>query len=85
LSERQGTERLWLVWAAQAAPELEAVKGVVNPRDKGVISDPAQLDAARRLLSHYPVATPEKDPVKEQMNVRGRSEVLLNLVELKHR
>src|SRR5262245_484287 len=85
LSEHQGTERLWLVWAAQAAPELEAVKGVVNPRDKGVISDPAQLDAARRLLSHYPVAKPEKDPVKEQMNVRGRSEVLLNLVELKHR
>jgi hypothetical protein len=85
LSEHQGTERLWLVWAAQAAPELEAVKGVVNPKDKGVIGDPAQLDAVRRLLSHYPAARPEKDPVKEQMSVRGRGEVLISLVELKHR
>jgi len=85
LSEHQGTERLWLVWAAQPVGGLEAVKGVVNPRDKGVISDPAQLDAVRRLLSDYPAARPEKDSVKEQMNVRGRSEVLLNLVELKHR
>jgi hypothetical protein len=55
---------------------LEAVKGMVNPKDKGVISDPARLDAVRRLLSQNPMARGEKDQMKEQMNVRGRGEIL---------
>jgi len=87
LSEHQGTERLWLVWAAQPVGWLEAVKGVVNPNDKGTISDPHQLNDVRALLNQGAQAVPEavKDKVKEQTNVRGRGETLIHLVELKHR
>ncbi|HVQ37070.1 MAG TPA: protein kinase, partial [Pyrinomonadaceae bacterium] len=40
--EHQGTEKFWIVWAARAVPELEAVKGVINPDDKGEIKDTDQ-------------------------------------------
>ncbi len=86
-TEHEGTEKFWLVWAAQSVAELEAVKGMVNPRDKGAISDPHQLNAVRALLNQHAQAAPEavKDKVKEQTNVRGRGETLIHLVELKHR
>ncbi|HEX8652145.1 MAG TPA: serine/threonine-protein kinase [Pyrinomonadaceae bacterium] len=49
--EHQGTEKFWIVWAAQPVAELEAVKGVVNPQDKGEIGDQQQRDAIRDLLA----------------------------------
>jgi serine/threonine protein kinase len=54
--EQQGTERIWLVWAEKAVPELEAVKGFGNARDRGVIRSPglrmAVSQFCRRKLPH---------------------------------
>lgn len=35
----QGTEKLWLVFSANAVPQLEAVKQFANPKDRGLIND----------------------------------------------
>jgi serine/threonine protein kinase len=84
--EHQGTEKFWLVWAAAPVRELEAVRGVVNPQDLGVIREPSQISAVRAFLTAHASAKPEveKDKVKKQTNLRGRGEILVNLIELEH-
>src|SRR5262249_19505169 len=83
--EHSGTERFWLIWSAQRMSELERVKGVVNPKDKGVIRDPDQVNLVREFLARNAKPVVEKDEVKQQTQVRGRGEILVNLIELAHR
>ena len=84
--ENQGTEKFWIVWAAEPVKELEAVKGFVNPEDRGTIKDKALADAVRDFLNGAGADKPavEKDRVKKQTNVRGRGETMVSLVELEH-
>jgi hypothetical protein len=76
-----------MVWSAQPVSELEAVKGVVNPTDKSLISDPAQLNAMREFLRRHSQSNPETetDKIKKQTSVSGRGDVLVHTVELEHR
>jgi serine/threonine protein kinase len=87
LSGGDGTERLWLVWAEQAASELEAVKGAVNPKDKGMINDQSRLRAIRELLSKYSHVEPEikTDKINKQTNVKGQAGLLVHPIELSRR
>ena len=84
--ENQGTEKFWMVWAAEPVPELEAVKGVVNPTDKGEIKDSGQSKAVREFLKKHSSTPPvaEKDKNKKQTNVKGNSPVVVHHVELEH-
>ena len=34
--EQQGTEKIWVVWAEKDVPEMEAVKGFANSKDRGI-------------------------------------------------
>jgi hypothetical protein len=87
LSGGDGTERLWLVWAEQAVSELEAVKGAVNPKDKGMINDQSRLRAIRELLSEHSHIEPEikTDKINKQTNVKGRVGLLVHPIELSRR
>ena len=80
--EHQGTERFWLIWAAQPVSELEGVKGAANP----TIQNFSQIGTVRQFLSKHAEPKPEveKDRTKRQTNVKGRSEILVTLVELEH-
>jgi serine/threonine protein kinase len=84
--EHQGTEKFWMVWAAQPVPELDAVKGVMNQTDKGEISDAEQAKAVRSFLEKHSEEKPEalKDGGKKQTNLKGKGEVLVHLLELEH-
>ena len=84
--ENQGTEKFWMIWAAEAVPELEAVKGVVNSTDKGEIKDSGQSKAVREFLKKHSSTPPvaEKDKNKKQTNVKANSKVLVHHVELEH-
>ena len=84
--QNQGTEKFWMIWAAEAVPELEAVKGVVNPTDKGEIKDSGQAKAVREFLKKHSSSPPvaEKDKNKKQTNVKAKSNVLVHHVELEH-
>jgi serine/threonine protein kinase len=86
MGEHEGTERLWLVWAAQAVRELEAVKGVVNPRDKGVIRNAAELNEVRALLNKHAQSKPEVkiDKLGRRTEVTTHGDLLLHLFELEH-
>jgi hypothetical protein len=84
--QNEGTEKFWVVWAAEEVPELEAVKGAVNPGDKGEVSDPDQANAIKQFLDNHSSTKPEvqKDRGKKQTEVKVKGEVLAHLVELEH-
>jgi serine/threonine protein kinase len=84
--EHQGTEKFWIVWSAEAVPELEAVKGVINPEDKGEIGNADQAKAVREFLEKHSAAKPEaqKDARSKQTNLKGKGDVLVHLLELEH-
>lgn len=84
--EHQGTEKFWIVWALAAVKELDDVAGVVNAQQKGEIGDAAQAKAVRDLLEKHssPKTEVAKDPSGEKTTVKGRGDVLVSNVELKH-
>ncbi|MGH9836667.1 MAG: protein kinase domain-containing protein [Blastocatellia bacterium] len=84
--EEQGTERLWLIWTADAVAELEAIKRWANPQDKGEIRDADQAGALSDLLTKHSTPAPDaqKDEATKQTTVKGRGEILVKLIKLEH-
>mgnify|MGYP001572614344 CR=1 FL=1 len=82
----QGTEKLWLIWSSNSLPELEAVKSLANPKDKGQISDPAQIRLIRDLIAkhHSSPATIAKDEANKVTRVSGSGDVIVHLIKLEH-
>ena len=82
----QGTEKLWFIWAENAVPPLEAVKGLANPQDRGVIRDRMQkAEIQQFLVEHYadkPLVE-RLDEVKQTL-VTADSGVLVHLIKLEH-
>jgi len=84
--EEQGTEKLWLIWTAGAAPELEALKRWANPQDIGEIKDAAQVESLRAFLAAHSAAEPQvtRDETSKQTMVKMKGDVLVKLVNLQH-
>jgi serine/threonine protein kinase len=84
--DKPGTEQFRLIWAAQPVPELEALRSLMNPTDKGRISDPTQIQAVRAFLQQHASSPLEsiRDAQNKQTNVRGREATLVLLIELEH-
>jgi serine/threonine protein kinase len=84
--EHQGTENFWIIWSADAVPELEAVKEFVNPTDKGEVTDGSKSRAIRSFLrqNSNPVAKAEKDRTNKQTNVSSENKLLVHRLELEH-
>jgi serine/threonine protein kinase len=84
--DNQGTEKFWVVWSASPVKELEAVKDVVNERELGEIKDAAKARSVRDFLNQHSSPKPEvtKDSAKKQSIVKGKGDVLVNVIELEH-
>jgi len=85
--DNQGTEKFWLVWAAKPVPELEAVRGVVNEREKGALGDSNQEKAVRDFLNaHYSSSKSglKIEKVNRRTSVKTNGDVIVNLIELEH-
>ena len=79
--ENEGTEKFWIVWAATPVAEIEAAKSDAKP----VIKDATQRAAILALLAqHAPKTTSTIDESKENSTVTTGSEILADLVNLKH-
>ena len=84
--QEKGREKLWLIWATEAVPELEAVKDLANPTDQGVIRDAGEKQAIQRFLARHSsseVAVEELEREKQTL-VSTRESVLVHLVPLEH-
>lgn len=84
--DHQGTEKFWIVFSKTAVKELEAVTNTVNEVDQGQIKDSAQARAVRDYLQKHSAPKPEvaKDSAKKQTIVKGKGDVLVNIIELEH-
>ncbi len=83
---QQGTEKIWLVWAEKDVPELEAVKGFANPKDRGVIGSPGLRTAVNQFLNAHSSAAPlvERDQEKKESVIRANGEILVHVIKLEH-
>lgn len=82
----QGTEKLWLIWADKSLPQLEDVKSLANPKDKGQISDPAQIRRVQDLIvKHQEIpAAAAIDEANKLTRVSGSGGVIVHLIKLEH-
>lgn len=80
--EHEGIEKFWIVWAARPVAEIEAAKASANPGIKNVTQSAAILAL---LNQHASKSTAKTDEAKELLTVTAESEILVNLVKLKHR
>ena len=80
----QGVEKLWLVFAADAVPELETLKQFANPRTKGLITDLDQNKALQSFLAANtsPQTVSEKGETLTKVKSPGR--VLVYAIRLEH-
>jgi len=83
---QEGTEKIWLVWAEKEVPELEAVKGFANARDRGVISSPGLRSAVNEFLKVHSTSKPavERDEDKKETIVKAVGEILVHVIKLEH-
>jgi len=81
------TDTLILIWAARPIGELEAVKGVVNEKDLGAITDPDQIAAIRAFLSRHPQSTTQTvvDESSRQTTLRSQNETVIHILRLNHK
>ena len=85
-AQDQGTEKLWLIWSSKRLPDLEVVKSLANSKDKGQITDPAQIRAIRDLIAKHSAipATVAKDDANKVTKISGSGDVLPHLIKLEH-
>ncbi len=80
----KGTEKLWLVFCADAVPELEAVEQFANSKDQGLIKDAglnARVQEFIRVHSGEKV-TLEKDDEQTILKIPGTA--LVHAIKLEH-
>jgi len=82
----QGTEKIWVVWATKEVPEMEAVKGFANPKDRGEITSPVLRTAVSQFLKSHSSAAPsvERDQDKKQTTIKANGEILVHVIKLEH-
>ncbi|MDX6559611.1 MAG: eukaryotic-like serine/threonine-protein kinase [Blastocatellia bacterium] len=82
----QGTEKLWLVFSANAIPELEAVKQFANPKDQGLIKDAGLNARVQEFLraNAGAKAMVEKDDELKQTSLKIPGTVLVHVIRLEH-
>jgi serine/threonine protein kinase len=82
----EGTEKLWLIFSANAVPELEAVKQFANTKDQGLIKDTDLNTRVQKFLSAHAGAKPkvEKDDELKQTSLSLAEPVLVYPIKLEH-
>lgn len=84
--EQQGTEKIWVVWAEKDVPELEAIKGFANPKDRGAVSSPGLRTAVNEFLKAHSSTNSyvKRDEDRKDTIVRANGEILVHVIKLEH-
>jgi serine/threonine protein kinase len=86
-NEEAGVEKIWLIWSERSVGEMEAIKGLANPKDQGLVSDPSQIRRVAQYLKELATieAEVERNETGQRMKLKGKGEVLAGVVRLEHR
>jgi serine/threonine protein kinase len=82
--EQAGVERLWLVFAEIAVPELESVKEFANEQTRGLITDMTRNRLVNDFLTSPSAAKPDVDRGDTLTTLKARGKLLLYPVRLEH-
>lgn len=86
--EKTGVEKIWIIWSATPITTLKTIfeAAARNKDAPGVITNPEHIAQIQTLLKKYDEAPPESrtDKATKQTQVKGRGEVLVNLIQLSH-
>jgi hypothetical protein len=78
-------EKFWIIWSKGPLDKLDAIfRDAAN--HELIISDPEQVRAVQDVLALYDSSRPEMetDVASKQVTLKGRGDVLVSLLELKH-
>jgi serine/threonine protein kinase len=84
--KEKGTERVWLVFAPAAVPELEIIRPYASRKTQGLITDGALRD---NLQEFFPRNSADKPSVQQNVEaketrVSSRSPLLVHFIDLEH-
>jgi serine/threonine protein kinase len=79
---QQGVEKLWLVFAENVVPELEAVKA--NPQTRGLITDPVRNKIVQDFLTTHSASKPGLDKGDTLTTLKTREKILVYPIRLEH-
>ena len=80
----QGVEKVWLVFAEESIPELEAMKRFANPVDDGLINDAEQRRVVQNFLSRHAKPAPKSEKEEMQTIVESPGKILVYVIKLEH-
>jgi hypothetical protein len=82
--KEQGVERLWLIFAEEAVPELEDLKGFASTKTSGLVTDPAKNKSVQDLITAHSKTKPDAERGDEVTTVKSSDKVLVYPVRLEH-
>ena len=82
--KEQGVERLWLVFAEDALPELENAKKFASTKTRGLVTDVAVNKTIHDLLTTRSVTKPEAEKGETLTTVKSTDKILVYPIRLEH-
>lgn len=86
--EKTGVEKIWIIWSAEPVAALDTIfqEAARNKDLPGVITNPEHIAQINTLIKKHEETPPESqtDKASKLTLVKGRGEVLVNLVQLSH-
>lgn len=86
LDNQKGMEKVWLIFAANAIPELEPVRVFANSNTRGLITDPALRDAVQSFLKTHSDSKPtaEQHEERKETTLAVKGDILVHVIQLEH-
>jgi hypothetical protein len=84
--DKEGTERVWLVFAPTAVPELEPIRPYAGQPTQGLITDAGLRDSVQDFFRKQGEAKPsiEQNVERKETKVSSRSSTLVHFIDLEH-
>jgi len=81
---QQGIEKLWLIFSADAVPELEAVKAYANPESRGLITDAAKNGQVQKFLATHSTTKSDVNKGDAFTTLKSAGKLLVYAIKLEH-
>jgi serine/threonine protein kinase len=82
----EGTEKIWMVYSKKEVPDLENLKSVATPEQKGELKDSAMVQKVAAFMKNHPADQTEskRDLDQNQTILKAKGDTLVYLLLLEH-
>jgi hypothetical protein len=84
--KEKGTERVWVVFAPRAVPELEPVRSYASTKTQGLITDVGLRDSVQQFFRNNAAAKPsvEQNVERKETRISSRGDILVHFIDFEH-